>query len=127
LPHRSGAKPVPEDFFPLLPATFLSGIVAYELSVNAANHRTRDLVIDFVGRLERAGRIVTPTLRDWSEAGEIVTRIAENERSWRTKLPRLLNDILIALPARRIGATVLTYRRRLPSHPPAQTFFCADS
>jgi predicted nucleic acid-binding protein len=35
--------------------------------------------------------------------------IVERDRSWRSKLPALLNDILIALCARRIGATLLTY------------------
>jgi len=34
------------------------------------------------------------------------------DRSWRSKLPALLNDILIALSARRIGATVVTHNAR---------------
>jgi predicted nucleic acid-binding protein len=41
----------------------------------------------------------------------VVTAIEARERSWRSKLPALLNDILIALSARRIGATLLTYNR----------------
>ncbi len=41
----------------------------------------------------------------------IVTAIEEKDKAWRSKLPRLLNDILIALCARRIGATLLTYNR----------------
>jgi predicted nucleic acid-binding protein len=44
-------------FFPLLPVTYLSAVVAYEL----------------------------------------------RDRAWRSKLPALLNDVLIALSARRIG------------------------
>jgi len=100
-----------KTFFPLLPFTFLSATVAYELFVNAADHNTRELIADFAARLERIGRTVTPTFDDWLETSEIITRIAESEKSWRSKLPQLQNDILIALSARRIGATVLTYNR----------------
>jgi predicted nucleic acid-binding protein len=100
-----------KTFFPLLPFTFLSATVAYELSVNAADPRTRELITDFVGRLDRVGRTVTPIFSDWLEASEIMTRIAKSEKSWRSKLPQLQNDILIALSARRIGATLLTYNR----------------
>ena len=99
-------------FLPLLPVTYLSAVVAYELSVNALDRQTRGLVQGFVGPLERCGRCVTPTFADWIEAAEIITRIAGSERSWRSKLPALLNDVLIALCARRIGATVLTYNGR---------------
>jgi predicted nucleic acid-binding protein len=100
-----------ETFFPLLPATFLSAVVAYELYVNAADRRTRSLVREFVGPLERAARVVTPTFADWLKASEIVAAIEEKSRPWRFKLPLLLNDILIALCARRVGATLLTYNR----------------
>jgi predicted nucleic acid-binding protein len=61
--------------------------------------------------MERTGRIVTPTFADWLEASAIVEAIWEKERGWRSKLPVLLNDILIAFCARRIGATLLTYNR----------------
>ena len=100
-----------KTFFPLLPVTYLAATLAYELSVNSANDITRALVADFVGRLERVGRTVTPTFDDWTEAADIVTRIAKSEKSWRSKLPQLQNDILIALSARRIGATLLTYNQ----------------
>jgi len=96
-------------FVPLLPVTFLAAVVAYELSVNAADQRTRGLVQAFIDPLERSGRCVTPTFADWIEASEIVTGIADRDRAWRSKLPALLNDVLIALCARRIGATVITY------------------
>ena len=100
-----------QTFFPFLPATFLSAIVAYELYVNAQDNRTRGLIQEFIRPLERTGRVVCPTFDDWTEASRIVTAIEEKERGWRSKLPALLNDILIALCARRIGATLLTYNR----------------
>jgi predicted nucleic acid-binding protein len=100
-----------ETFFPLLPATFLSAVVAYELSVNAQDRRTRSLVGEFIGPMERTGRIVSPTFDDWVGASEVVTAIEKNDPAWRSKLPALLNDILIALCARRVGATLLTYNK----------------
>ncbi len=98
-------------FFPLLPATFLSAVVAYELNVDARDRRTRGLIRDFIRPMERTGRIVSPGFEDWVEASEILTAIDERDKSWRSKLPTLLNDVLIALSARRIGATLLTYNR----------------
>jgi predicted nucleic acid-binding protein len=104
-------------FFPLLPATFLSAVVAYELYVNAQDRRTRRLVQEFIHPLERSGRVVSPTFADWLAVSEIVTAIEEKDRGWRSKMPALLNDILIALCARRIGATVFTYTwRGLSAH-----------
>lgn len=98
-------------FYPLLPATYLSAIVAYELAVNAYDRRTRTLLLEFIRPMQRTGRVVTPAFDDWIMASEVVTAIGEKEKSWRSKLPALLNDILIALSARRIGAILLTYNR----------------
>ncbi|MEK7388042.1 MAG: hypothetical protein AABZ83_16505 [candidate division NC10 bacterium] len=86
-------------------------MVAYELMVNAADRRTRAHVEDFIRPLERTGRVVAPTFGDWMEASALVTTIELRDRGWRSKLPALLNDILIALCARRIGAMVLTRNR----------------
>ena len=100
-----------QTFFPLLPATFLASVVAYELYVNAQDRRTRSLIQEFIRPMERTGRVVSPTFDDWIEASAIVTGIENRDRSWRSKLPALLNDILIALSALRIGATLLTYNK----------------
>jgi predicted nucleic acid-binding protein len=96
-------------FFPMLPVTFLAAVVAYELRVNAADRPTHHLVQALIGPMERSGRCVTPTFADWIEAADIVTAITGRDRSWRSKVPTLLNDILIALCTRRIGATLFTY------------------
>lgn len=100
-----------QTFFPLLPATHLSSVVAYELYVNAQDGRTRSLAQEFIRPMERSGRVITPTFDDWVEASDIVTAVEQKDRGWRSKLPALLNDILIALCARRIGATLLTYNK----------------
>lgn len=98
-------------FLPLLPATFLSAVVAYELGVSAADRRTATLVREFTRPMERTGRVVSPTFDDWMMAAEVVTGIQQKDRGWRSKLPSLLNDILIALCARRIGAMIITHNR----------------
>lgn len=96
-------------FFPLLPVTVLSAVVAYELSVSAANTRTRDLLAEFVSPMEQAGRVVTPTFADWQSAAKVISAIARKDGSFKSKLPHLLNDVLIALAARRVGAEVATH------------------
>ena len=96
-------------FFPLLPVTFLAAVVAYELRVDAVDRPTQRLVQEFIAPMERSGRCITPTFADWCEAAAIVTAIIDRNRVWRSKLPALLNDILIALCARRIGATLFTH------------------
>jgi predicted nucleic acid-binding protein len=100
------------SFFPLLPATVLSAVVAHELSVSAANVRTRDLLAEFIAPMERAGRVVTPSFVDWQAAAGIVSAIGRRDGAWKSKLPQLLNDVLIALSARRAGAQVITYNGR---------------
>jgi predicted nucleic acid-binding protein len=99
-------------FFPLLPVTYLTAVVAYELRVNALDRPTRRLLEEMTRPMERTGRLVAPTFADWLDASEVVTAIERTDASWRSKLPALLNDVLIALSARRIGATVFTYNAR---------------
>ena len=95
-------------FMPLVPATYLAAVVAYELYVNAQDRSTQRLVEEFVAPMERTGRVIAPTFSDWLSAAEIVSGIEERDRSWKSKLPALVNDILIALCARRVGAHLFT-------------------
>ena len=67
------------------------------------------MVRQFLLPMERTGRVVSPAFDDWIDASDVVTAIEQRDRGWRSKLPALLNDILIALCARRIGATLITY------------------
>lgn len=96
------------SFFPLLPSTLLSAVVAYELSVSASDVRTRDLLAAFIDPMERAGRVVTPLFADWQAAASIVSAIRRKDGGFKSKVPSLQNDILIALSARRAGAEVIT-------------------
>jgi predicted nucleic acid-binding protein len=52
-----------------------------------------------------------PTTDDWWEAGRLVRRIGDTENWEKTKRRDFQNDALIALTARRHGATVVTGNR----------------
>jgi predicted nucleic acid-binding protein len=98
-------------FFPLLPATYLSAVVAHQLAVDAADRRTRANLREFLQPMERTGRVVTPAFDDWLAAADVLSGIRTRERAWRSKLPALLNDALIASCARRIGAVLFSDNR----------------
>ena len=63
------------------------------------------------GALEKAGRLVTPTFQDWKEAGRVIAQITRKEPGRKTKIQQMLNDILLALGTRRIGADLFTFNR----------------
>ena len=91
-----------------IPRTFLAAVVSAELRAGALDEAGRTLIRNLVSRFERLGRVVVPTYGSWNEAGDILARIVRREPSFRTKVPSLWNDALIALSARQIGATVVT-------------------
>jgi len=53
-------------------------------------------------------RLYTPTERIWLDSGDIVARLAVAHGYERRKIQTLSFDVLIALTARSIGATVIT-------------------
>ena len=91
-----------------IPRTFMAAVVSAELRAGALDEAGRTLIRNLVSRFERLGRVVVPTYGSWNEAGDILARIVRREPSFRTKVPSLWNDALIALSARQIGATVVT-------------------
>jgi predicted nucleic acid-binding protein len=93
------------------PGIYFSSIVAQELLAGARTPAGKRHVEILLAPFERAGRIVTPAHREWKEAGEILARILERRPDLKTKLPALVNDCLLALSARSIGATVYTRNR----------------
>lgn len=91
----------------ILQSTFIprcSSVVLHELIRGA----TRDLEQRFVQDLARRCQILTPTAQHWLEAGELLKIIRKREHFDGKKLRELAFDILIALSARSIGATVIT-------------------
>jgi len=106
-----GADLFERRFLPLTFQTALSSIVVEELYAGALDARGIRLVERHVGALERAGRVVTPTFQDWKEAGKLVAQITPKEPGRKPKIQQMLNDILLAFSARRIGADLFTFNR----------------
>jgi len=85
-----------------------SAIVLSELRRGAPT-RTAKTLVDKLR--ERATVVWAPQTSDWWEAGELIRELGD-ARSWdRSKRRDFQNDALIALTARRHGATVVTANR----------------
>lgn len=106
-----GADFFREHFLPQVFRTYLSGVVIEELYAGALNTGAIRLVERHVGALERAGRVVVPTFQDWKEAGKLVAQITRKEPGTKPKVQQMVNDILLALTARRIGADLYSFNR----------------
>jgi predicted nucleic acid-binding protein len=92
--------------------THCSSVVIHELLAGARTSRHRRQAALLYEPFERARRIVTPSHLVWKEAARVVATLFEKVPQVRSKLSRgLLNDILIALSGRSIGATVVTRNR----------------
>jgi predicted nucleic acid-binding protein len=92
-----------------VPRMYLSAVVAQELYAGALDPLGERLVATFVSQTERTGRIIVPTYRDWKEAGRVLGTINRQEPAERTRIPRLVNDVLLALSAVQNGATLCTF------------------
>ncbi|MBI4588718.1 MAG: type II toxin-antitoxin system VapC family toxin [Candidatus Rokubacteria bacterium] len=106
-----GARFFERQYLPLTFRSYLSSVVVEELYAGALDPGAIRLVERYVGALERAGRIVTPTFDDWKEAGKLVARITRREPGRKPKIQQMLNDILLVFSSRRIGADLLTFNK----------------
>ena len=107
----AGATRFERQFLPLMFQTYLSSIVVEELYAGALDERAVRLIERQVGALERVGRVITPLFEDWKKAGKLVAAITRREPGRRPKVQQMLNDILLALGARRMGADLYTLNR----------------
>ena len=79
-------------------------VVIHKLLRGAREPEEREFALDLAANF----RLSTPTERNWQEAGDIVTRIAPAKGYETRKIQEFSFDVLIALTARSIGATVIT-------------------
>lgn len=90
---------------------WLSAVVLEELYAGTS---ARDRQV--IQRLERdfrgAERILVPSLNDWTQAGEVLGRLAAKYGYEKIGQGRLTNDALIAMGAGRAGMRVLTANQR---------------
>jgi len=91
-----------------IPSTFFSSVVAQELIVGCTDDLAVRRVQNFFRPFERVRRIINPTYEDWKAAGFTAVRIVRKRPDLKSKKIALINDILIALSCRRIGATLIT-------------------
>jgi len=83
-------------------------VVIHELLRGARRPAEREFVLALAANL----RLYTPTERIWLESGEVIALLASAKGYDRRKIQELSFDVLIALTARSIGATVITLSRQ---------------
>jgi len=91
---------------------YLSAVVLMELSAGAFSARDRRLVREVTSAFTKADRILLPTVTIYEEAGDLLRRLQESRGYTVASAYGLVNDVLIALSARSIGATVITQNER---------------
>ena len=109
LPWRTAAARLLAGIAGDIPFTHCSSVAVHELLAGARTPRQRRQAALLYEPFERVRRIVTPSHLVWKEAAAVVATVFEQAPQWRSKIAHgLLNDILIALSGRTIGATVVT-------------------
>ncbi len=96
------------------PRLALSAVVLHELLVGASDRRLRHHIeTQFVAPFGARGRLLVPTARTWAQAAA-ADRSLRRDLRHRVLLERrsFANDLLIALSAREIGATIVTHNTR---------------
>jgi predicted nucleic acid-binding protein len=109
LRSEEGAAFFRHHFLPQVFRTYLSGVVVEDLYAGALNAAAIRLIERHVGALEKAGRVIAPAFQDWKDAGKLVAQITSKEPGRKPKVQQMLNDILLASCARRIGADLFTF------------------
>lgn len=90
---------------------WLSSVVLEELYAGVQD-RERKVVERLERDFDRAKRIVVPILRDWTQTGILLARLATKYGYERIGQGRLTNDALIATSAGRLGITIITANAR---------------
>ena len=89
----------------------LSAIVWMELRAGAFSSADRRLVRRVASAFEKTGRILAPSRNVFDEAGDALRSL--QQRGFRVGASHsIVNDVLIALSARSIGATVVSQNER---------------
>jgi len=85
-----------------------SAVVLSELRRGARTRKAQTLVEALYGLARTQWE---PTAAEWWEAGRLIRKIGDAQRWDRNKRRNFQNDVLIALTARRHGATIVTADR----------------
>lgn len=90
----------------------LSAVVMMELYAGARSRQDRRLLDGVLSPFTKSDRLLVPTAAMYKEAGAILSELRTRPALSRTRHASLSHDILIALSARAIGATVMTQNAR---------------
>ena len=90
---------------------WLSAVVLEEL-YSGADARDRQIVERLERDFEKVKRILVPNLTDWTQAGQILARLAAKYNYEKIGQGRITNDALIATSAARVGIRVITANAR---------------
>lgn len=85
---------------------YMSAVVQMELRAGAETLRAKRALDELFSTYDRVGRIVVPSSDTFNRAGQILRRLRAKGREIRRA--SMVNDVLIAVSARSIGATVFT-------------------
>ncbi len=87
---------------------YLSAVVAEELFAGAGDAVTVKALEKLCHIFQKNRRMVVPAEKDWFECGSILSQMGRKYGYESIKKGRLVNDILIALGCKNIGAALLT-------------------
>ncbi len=91
---------------------YMSTVVLLELQAGALKAKAAEAVRDLYRTFERTGRLLSPSPRAFWEAGSVLRALQQRHGFDLRRRFRLVNDCLIALSSRQVGATVLTRNER---------------
>jgi predicted nucleic acid-binding protein len=86
----------------------LSAIVVMDLRAGASSAQDRRLVQRVESAFAKARRVLVPSGTVFAEAGDVLRRLHTTRGFRMEQRHSIVNDVLIALSARSIGATVAT-------------------
>jgi len=91
---------------------YMSAVVLMELRAGAFSPADRRVEARLQAAFERAGRLLAPTRIVFAEDGDTLRKLQGEQGYDIAARHSIVNDVLIALSARSIGATVVTQNER---------------
>lgn len=91
---------------------YMSSVVLMEIKAGAHTKEAVKAVYELAGFFRKVDRIVLPTIRDYEQAGEIISKLQSIKGYEIRKSASITNDALIAASARSIGAVLFTQNKK---------------
>ncbi|MBI5300365.1 MAG: PIN domain-containing protein [Deltaproteobacteria bacterium] len=87
---------------------YCTSVIIAELLAGAFSTKEREVILKMRQHFKNDLRLVTPTEEDWFWCGYTLSQIGKKHGFEQIKKSRLINDCLIALACKNLGATLLT-------------------